>query len=170
MAKAHSRGVSKKSLEDILILGQSSQWPPFLEYINRIFEGKNIVLEDDKYLTAKGIGLLANGQKLRMNVDEDVLLKVAKNGIVGYESVITRGANVLGTSKRFEIRPHSWMDKLVLDVWIRRPQFVPDEEVQPMKDDQNSDHSREYSERLLILKEKLISWLTVLPEELYTLL
>ena len=146
MVKSNHRGLKKDDLETILILGQGSQWPGFLDYINKIFDGKEIIIEDDEYLTSKGAGLIANGQQLSMKVERDILLKVAKNGIVGYEPVLVRGENPIGKSKEFEIRPHARVDKLVVDCWVRRPNFVADEEVQPMRDNQNTGHTKDSTE------------------------
>ncbi|MHA2501529.1 MAG: hypothetical protein ACXAE3_01470 [Candidatus Kariarchaeaceae archaeon] len=163
MVKANQRGIAKENFDTVLVLGQASQWPPFLEYIHKIFKDQEIIIEDDIHLTAKGVGLLANGQKLDMFLEEDIMLKVAKNGIVGYENIVERGEALLGTSKIFEIRPHSRMDSLVLDCWVRRPIFIADEKVQPMKDGTNTGHTSD--SRYLFTYDRLFREIVDLDQE-----
>lgn len=140
MIIARSRGIPKDKIENIVVLGKGSSWPAFLEYIYRVFKGKEIILESDHHLAAKGAGLVVAGQDFDQVLNQDYMLKVAKQGITSYIDILSRGDTPLGSSKEYEIRPNSYIDQIVLDCWVRRPNVYFEEDIDPAKDSDFPNH------------------------------
>jgi len=141
MAKGQERGLTKKELANVILVGKGSSWPPFLEYIHGIFKEQDIILEKDPFITTKGLISAYQSQSLSYINEEDILLQIASNGITDFETIISRGDNLINSSKKFEIRPNGTLSSISIDCWKRRPEFTNDETIQPLKDSEQLIHN-----------------------------
>ncbi|MEL0164739.1 MAG: hypothetical protein VW886_07195, partial [Candidatus Heimdallarchaeota archaeon] len=141
MAKGQERGLTKKELANVILVGKGSSWPPFLEYIHGIFKEQDIILEKDPFITTKGLISAYQSQSLSYINEEDILLQIASNGITDFETIISRGDNLINSSKQFEIRPNGTLNSISIDCWKRRPEFTNDETIQPLKDTEQLIHN-----------------------------
>ncbi|MDH5647243.1 MAG: hypothetical protein OEZ01_14625, partial [Candidatus Heimdallarchaeota archaeon] len=94
-------------------------------------------------LISKGAGILMNNQRKDLIVNEDIMLRTSKKGIISFNSIIKRGEELTSKLKKYEIRPHSWFDNIVIDLWKRREKFIPYEEHIPLKDEEYVEYRRD---------------------------
>jgi hypothetical protein len=146
LAKSTQRGIDKPKIDTVLLTGHGLNWPPFLKYLVEIFPNKEIIIEDDIFLAAKGIGVIANNQNLDFVVENDLMLKIVNDGIIGYEPILRRGERGAGIYKTYEIRPQARFDKIVIDCWIRKPRFILDENTLPLNDNERTEYRRDDNE------------------------
>ena len=85
---------------------------------------------------------MSNGQRADAYLDRDYLLRTSKDGMMGYDKLLSRGELVTGKTKSFEIRSKVWFDRIVIDCWSRIPIYTIDEDIMPMNDKENVEVSK----------------------------
>ncbi|MDH5404352.1 MAG: hypothetical protein OEY49_17770, partial [Candidatus Heimdallarchaeota archaeon] len=143
IAKSSQRKFNKKQLDSIIIYGELLNFSKLKNYISDVFDKSELIYIEDKHLISKGAGILMNNQRKDLIVNEDIMLRTSKKGIISFNSIIKRGEELTSKLKKYEIRPHSWFDNIVIDLWKRREKFIPYEEHIPLKDEEYVEYRRD---------------------------
>ncbi|MCY3414665.1 MAG: hypothetical protein INQ03_23650 [Candidatus Heimdallarchaeota archaeon] len=106
-------------IEQIYLTGKFSRNTIIKELFLEKYEGIEII-EDYKVY---GAALISHGQSFMTNLDQDYFVKITNRGLTTFSKIMARdeiGSNMI---KSFDIRPGAHFEKMVIDLWTRRPLF-----------------------------------------------
>jgi len=136
IVKAGHRGIDKGDITHVILTGDGAKFPPYEDHLQNVFPEIEIMFDDDPFLVSKGVGLISNGQGAEFVLDNDYFIRVANKGSVSNTYLLNRGETVFASSKIFTLEPLVYLDKIVIDCWVRKPKFLLHEEVIPKRDNE----------------------------------
>ncbi len=113
-------GIPKAKIDTIIFTGKGAKWPDFARYVFNIFDCKiPILVEDDEYLIAKGLGVFGNGQQIELPLHREIMVRINEEGLINFETLFSIKEGRPGVAKQFKIEVERRIKTIALDIWLR---------------------------------------------------